>query len=62
MKIVQTDNFCRDNISEVLIAENVPEYYAKIILEFLLDEYTSEQGSNYYKIESDDYQLYIFEP
>jgi len=62
MKIVQTDNFDRENVSETLIAENVPEFYAKLILEFLIDKHTSERGLNYYKIVEDDYKLYVFEP
>ena len=62
MKIVQTDNFDRDSVSEELVAENVPIHYAYAILNFLIDKFTSETGPHYYKIEKDDYQLYTFEP
>ena len=61
MKIVQFDNFDRDHISDVLVAENVPEIYAKIICEFLIEKHSSEVCGEYFKVVPDDYELYEFE-
>lgn len=62
MKIIRTDNFGRDYMPEFLVAEKVPAYYAKLILNFLLQAHTSDNGPDYYKLEKDDYKLYQFEP
>jgi hypothetical protein len=61
MKIICKDNFDRDYISERLVAENVSEYYAKIIVR-LLNESEPVDGAYFYKAESDDYKLYKFIP
>jgi len=62
MKIICEDNYNREHISDVLIAENVNEFYGKIIVKFLLSKYTSRTTSEYFKLVEDDHQLYVFTP
>lgn len=62
MKIVWTDNFARDNVSERLVAENIKhKSEAEAMLKGLQDTCT-ELGSSWYKLEQDDYVLYKWEP
>ena len=35
MKIIQSDNYSRESVADILIAENVNEYFGKMIVEFL---------------------------
>lgn len=62
MKIVQRDNFDRENISESLIAENVPLFWAEKIVTFLNDEFSGPESPFYCAAKPDDYKLYVFEP
>ena len=62
MKIVQSDNFDRENISEQLIADNVSEYWANKIVTLLNNKYSGSETSFYCSVESDDYKLYTWEP
>ena len=59
MKIVWTDNFARDNVSEVLVASNVREHEAPILLKALEATCTSD-NPDWYKLVPDDYELYVF--
>ncbi len=61
MKIIQIDNFDRDYISDVLVCENVNEFYGKIILDFLNKNHSTDTGQNYYRLVENDYKLYTFE-
>lgn len=62
MKIVCMDNFARETVSEKLVAENVPEFYAKAIAEFLNSKFGGEEAPNWYVAKPDDYQLYKYDP
>lgn len=62
MKIIQIDNFNRDYISDVLVAENLSQYYGKMILGLLIKYNTSESSPHYYRLVEDDYKLFVFEP
>lgn len=63
MKIVQVDNFNRENISEVLIASNIKDQgYAECMCRALNASYSGESSSAYFKVFTDDYTLYRFEP
>jgi hypothetical protein len=65
MKIVLVDNYARENISDVLIAENVPESYALKIADFLNkeDPFTDRASYHplYFSVKPDNYKLYKFE-
>ena len=56
MKIVQIDNFDRDYISDVLIAENVNEYFGKLIVDFL-NSRESDTSERYFILRQDSYKL-----
>lgn len=61
MKIIASDNFARETVDEVLVCSGVNEYYGNRIIEML----NSAQGalaSSYYRLVSDDYVLYTWEP
>lgn len=61
MKIIGRDNFDRDSVSDILIAENVHEAWAERIVTFLngSNGYT---GPWYCQVVDDSYQLYNWEP
>ncbi len=61
MKIIRTDNFDRDYESDSLVAENVNEFFAKLIAE-LLNEYTGVNSQDYFKAVCSDHKLYVYEP
>lgn len=58
MKIIAKDNFDRESVADVLIAENVPLYYASSIAHFLQERHGGEQASRYYKAVDDNYVLW----
>lgn len=63
MKIINTDNYDRDNHSDILIAENITSVtFAKFIADSLNQKYGGENSSNFFKAVEDDYKLYTFEP
>lgn len=62
MKIVCVDNFDRETISDVLICENIAFGYGEDIVKFLNDRYSGNSSSDFYKLVSDDYKLFKFEP
>lgn len=62
MKIIKVDNFDRENHSDILVCENVNEFYGKAIVGFLNDKLSGPSIPDYYRLVSDDYKLYEFEP
>ena len=58
MKIVAKDNFDRESVADVLIADNVPSYYAPAIADFLQERHGGEHASRYYQAVGDDYVLW----
>lgn len=65
MKIVRVDNFDREILGvsdDKLICENVDEYYAPKILEYLNRTYSDDYSEFYFRLEADDYKLKKFEP
>lgn len=62
MKIIAVSNFNNESVSDVLVAENVSEYYAKYIVEFLNSKFSGTSSPNYYRAVLDDHKLYKFEP
>jgi hypothetical protein len=62
MKIIQVDNFDREIVSDILIAENVPEHFAELIVTYLNNTLSGPCSLDYYKRVPDDYKLYKFEP
>jgi len=63
MKIIKVSNFDNESVSDMLIAENVIKHYGELIVDFLNNKFSrNEQSMFFYKLESDDYKLYKFEP
>jgi hypothetical protein len=62
MKIISSDNFGSDTVSDKLVAENVPEFYGKPIVEFLNEKFSGDYSDKYYELQSDDYELFTWEP
>lgn len=58
MKLIRTDNFCRETESDVLIKENISYEDGKKFVE----DNNSTRSPYYYKVVPDDYKLYILEP
>ena len=61
MKIIGTDNFSRDHVSDFLVCSNVNEYYGKLIVD-RLNEINGDTGPRYFQLVPDDYVLYVWEP
>ena len=61
MKIIRIDNFNQESVPDELVTENVNEHYGKAITEFLIEKFSSNTSSNFYRLVSDDYKLYVFE-
>ena len=60
-KIIGTSNFCLDNVSDILIADNLNKYYGEKIVRFLQD--TMYENDTYYpRLVEQDYELYMWEP
>lgn len=59
MKIIGTDNFAREHVSDFLVAENLNEYYAELIARLL--NARGEHGT-FYNAVADDHELYKWEP
>ena len=57
MKIVAVDNYNRDSVEHLLVAENVPEQYAQQIADLLNDHYVI-RGDRFCRVYPDDYKLW----
>lgn len=63
MKVIATDNFNREHISERVVAENVGVEEAEKICREHNTHLTDERiGEEYYAIKDDDYVPYKWEP
>lgn len=59
MKIIGTDNYCRDEVSDVLVCENITIGYATEIVNYLNRD---ENNSRFYKLVENEHKLYEWEP
>ncbi len=62
MKIIKIDNFNREFISDVLVATNISDYYADVIVEMLNKILGGIHSSAFYRAVEDDHKLYEFAP
>lgn len=64
MKIIGVDNFGRDNVSEVLVADNISNmHYANCMADALNAEFCADAlSSTFYKVVPDTHKLYKWEP
>jgi hypothetical protein len=57
MKIIAVDNLNRDEVSDILIAENVHKGYGELLVDLL----NKRSSSRYFKLVEDNYKLYEYE-
>ena len=62
MKIVQVDNFDRDTVSDILMAEKVSKNNAEMIVKALNEKYSGNDSPLFFRAESDDYKLHEWKP
>ena len=62
MKIINVDNMDREMYSDKLIAENVNRFYGELIVEVLNDKHSGSNSPDWYRLVSDDHELYSFRP
>lgn len=57
VKIICVDNFGRESVADILIAENVNEYWGKRIVDGL-NEKQHEDSEVYFRLVEDDHKLW----
>lgn len=57
MKVIGRDNFARENVADVLVCENVNEYFALLIAK-LLNKHSGALGNYFYYAVADDTKLW----
>lgn len=58
MKIIGTDNLNRESVADVLIAENVHQWYGQKIVDLLNKEANiGDSSGTWYKVVDDGYRL-----
>ncbi len=60
-KVIAVDNYNRENRNDMLICENVNQWYGNVIVKALQDK-EGAHSDNFYKLVPMDYKLYVFEP
>lgn len=58
MKIIAKDNFARESVADVLIAENVHLSYAHEISNFLQKTFGGDSSPRFYEVVADEYKLW----
>jgi hypothetical protein len=61
MKVIGTDNFSRDSVSDFLVCTNVCEFYGEMIVN-MLNKNNGDNGPTFYRLVPDDHVLYEWEP
>ena len=59
MKVIRTDNFDRETVSDILVAEGLPEEEAK---ERADKENARKAHDAWHVVKPEDYKLYVWEP
>jgi len=62
VKIICVDNFNREHISDLLVAENVSIFYGEKIVEFLNKTFSGDSAVDYFRLVKDDTKIYKFRP
>ncbi len=60
-KVVQTDNFARETVDEVVLIQMLDEACAKQVVD-VLNSYEDENSSRFFRAYPQDQPLYKFEP
>jgi hypothetical protein len=62
VKIVWMDNFNRDTVSEQLVCSGIRSAAEGEVMLAALQARCTDGGPDWYKLEGDDYELYVFDP
>jgi len=57
MKVIGVSNFNNESVADLLVCDNVTEYFGDIIVDHL-NEITSEDDTYYYKMVENDHKLW----
>lgn len=60
MKIIGKSNFDNQSVGDILICNNVDEFFGQKIVDFL-NLSDGQDAEYYYRLVSDDYKFYSFE-
>ena len=60
MKIIRVDNFERTIVDDVLVCENINEYYGMFVVEFLNKKFSGDFDPDYFELVEDNRMLYAF--
>lgn len=60
MKIIGKSNFDNESVNDILVCDNVNEFYGEEIVVFL-NSAGDQNSTYYYLLAPDDYRLYSFE-
>lgn len=61
MKIIRKDNFDREYVDDLVIAENIDKIYGKVIVDFLNKKFSGPTASIFFFLAPNDYKPYKFE-
>jgi predicted DNA-binding ArsR family transcriptional regulator len=61
VKVIGFSNYGLDNVSDILVADNLPRDQAEALVNRLNDE-VQEGDTYFYGVRPDDYKLYKWEP
>ena len=63
MKIIAADNYARETVSDILIAENIANAeYAQVMCDALNAKFGGDYALRFYRVQPDEYVLYVFDP
>ena len=62
MKIISINNFGKESVSDIVIAEKVHGYYVEFITTELNRVFGRDKSPDFFRAVEDDYKLYTFKP
>lgn len=60
-KIIGVDNANRDEVSDIVVCDNVMEYFADHIANSLNERYSADHASRFFVVRDNDYIPHTFE-
>ncbi|AUR84886.1 hypothetical protein NVP1063O_219 [Vibrio phage 1.063.O._10N.261.45.C7] len=58
MKLVAIDNYCQDDVADILIADNVPCKYAGVLADYWNELYSGDNADRFCVVKDDEYRLH----
>jgi len=62
MKVIITDNYDRETVSDVLLCENVTPFNARRIAKAMNQVFSGNHSDEYFQAVEDDYVLQVYDP